>query len=446
MLLPMQDQFVLPGLVQTLSSPLSGLSQPAQDMSAAAATSAGPSTASAPHERQSEHEARLSVEDPQLVDGQDPSLLPVQNHAQQQEAHKQEPAAAPAEDAVLSQQTHTVDTPQSPPSATHAAHVLAGLVSPDPEASGHEANGTDARSSPMPSSAGLKQHNGQDGEHAADAVLSQQADTLDAPQSPASATHAAHVLAGLVSPEPAHGHQANGTGTSSRADPPSHCLKQEIVPGVWPEMPHAVRRSPAGPGQSRLDQLLGIAPSAENGTAGDQLEQTSHAQPDSAVNPVQVPDMDEHGDAKAAGGPVQLEPRSIVDDKRLEVAEQHEGRSAGRRLEAGHSLPENAPPEQLPPLLSPERGSSADMPIKGRSDKSGASPTQASLSMAAAGSFCNFTIAAGGLAQWRYLLSGEQVRCAAAKQALLWKPLWIQEEIVSQTHQSHQTLIWLLRA
>ena len=357
----MQETIALPGLVQSLTCPFSRLSRPAQEVSAAAeaanaGASAGPREPSL-HERQSGHGYELSVEDLRimLAPRQQPVLLPPQQPAQQKGRRHQEPAAA------------------------------ATIV---------------------------------------DSFWSQQAQTLDAPQSPASATHAAHVLAGLVSPDPEHAHEANTIGASATAGQPSPRLEQELSSGSRPGMQQAARRSPAGPGQSRLDELLGIASQPESAIGEGLSEEASHHQPGSTSNPAQRSSLDDvacqGGDISqsAAGGKAQLEARLVADDKRLTFAKQFEGHSAGQHSEAAQSMPENASSEPSPHLQNPVRSSLADMPARGCPDKLGASPMQPSLSMAAAGSFCNFQIAAGGLVQWRHLLSGEQVRHAGPSKLL----------------------------
>lgn len=417
MLLPMQEKFALPGLVQSLTSPFSGLSKPAQEASAAAdapdsGASAGSHAAPPLHER---HGNNSSAEDVQimLVPGQRLAPLLSKASGQQEGRDRHLPSAAPASDALLSQHIRTLNAPQSPASATQAAQVLAGLVSPEPVHS--QPHGKGPSSAALQSSPSLQQHEGQLREPDAEAVLRQQARMLDSPHSPASATHAAHVLAGLVSPEPERGLKADIIGASTTAASTSPHPKEETSPESRSGMQRAVRRSPAGPGQSRLDELLGIALRPESGIAGGQSEDPSHHQPDSASKPAQRPSLDSlacHGgdtSQTAGGGQVQLEPPAIANNKQLSVAEQHERLSGGQHPEDAQSMPENAYPEPLAHLQKAADSSLADPPAGGRPDNPGASPMQPSLSMAAAGSFCNFRIAAGGLAQWRHLVSGKQV-------------------------------------
>ena len=236
-------------------------------------------------------------------------------------------------------------------------------------------------------------------------LLGHQAHALKAPESPVSATHAAHVLAGLVSPEAKHRHVAVPSDNTRPEDCPAGQLAQQ----------QKARCSPPGPGQSRLDELLGVGPPSGNIFREDQPNVASDAQPDVKESSCQGSGRDgmpgqegpdrtaAHGHPKSDGTP------GPGGEQPADQSELCKGLVSEKQARYAKSSHETAPLESLMPLAVPEHSTAGSLQARGRAAERGADTAQPSVSMAAAGSFCNFHIAAGGQAQWRHLISGKQV-------------------------------------
>ncbi len=282
---------------------------------------------------------------------------------------------------------------------------------------------------------------------------------LDTPRSPASPTNVAHILAGLVSPEALHRH-APGTGAMSPLVGQG-VLKPRTGPGGLAGSPASrdvSRGNSAGPGQSRLDMLLGIAPQAQDSqemmhqqtaTKGVNTSEGTEAMHDLSRLPQQpmatdgtnhasgmVPDPFRPGNAhgmQSIGNDhknrdldaiVQPDPgKSIPDAHQTEEAESDAYRVSNGQAHAlsnAHPAVEPDPEqafsaargtagEQTRPSEPPEQQRVALMPADPMPSEL-ARCGQPFISMAAAGSFNSFQIASGGQAQWRHLISGKQVR------------------------------------
>ena len=346
--LHMQGKIAAPRVLQTVPLPFVALSKTAQDAAAEAAVAASGALAGCPHVSAS--------------DGQQPQQGP-------------ETGTAPI-GKTLSQLPHELQPDST--SLGQQQGVQRGRMQEGPAATAHT-------------------------------LLGHQAHTVEAPQSPASATHAAHVLAGLVSPEAEHRHGA------IEAAVPSFDMKQEGRPAGRLTQQQKARCSPPGPGQSRLDELLGVVPPSGNSFGEDRPNRALDAQPDVKESSCQGSGHDSmpgqeavdrtasHSQAKpdATPGPGAVQPANQSELCRGLVSEKQAG--------GAQSALERVPVESLMPLAVPEHSSAGGLLAGSHAADVEADAAQPSVSMAAAGSFCNFQVAAGGQAQWRHLLSGKQV-------------------------------------
>ncbi len=306
---------------------------------------------------------------------------------------------------------------------------------------------------------------------AADAAIkSEQVESEDAATSPTTTTNAAFMLAGLVSPEPAKRRFSNGS-ISIAKDTADTTSVEAASPGPSQQGGMAQAGSAdasmqstsngqhvraSRPGQARLDVLLGLAPCNEDSPSVEQplsladdqhaTEITQHAAADgSNGDKALVRQMDatclaggqdpliqglRASDTKRNNGAsAEAQPSAAGDSHwpaaRMRTDALHlkaEERSAGPSSQpAGDQAPDRSlqvhlgkSNDALPMAL---RSAADDKTmLQGQTDRAheqtarqASSPGQPSLSMAAAGCFSNFQMTPRGQAQWRYLISGQQV-------------------------------------
>lgn len=287
-----------------------------------------------------------------------------------------------------------------------------------------------------------------------------EAEQLDTPQSPTTATNAAYMLTGLVSPVPPKQHLADASEAIGKATlqatsagalrHPSHASPSLTIADNQPSFGNK-QRSPSEPGQARLDKLLGLVPSNDDQLAAEQLLAASSSQSEqpaagkdsdaqetlrqqgqsyiSAENPRVIKAADMHlgknQDDKAEGAPEAQKPQmtsGVLSPAHLHLsAARHNaaGNAAGQPLQetggqatrSGLQKPPGRDKDGLLDAFAPvDQDDPADLnDAKGSTARQDLSPGQPFLSMATAGCFSNFQIAPGGQAQWRFLVSGQQV-------------------------------------
>ena len=273
------------------------------------------------------------------------------------------------------------------------------------------------------------------------------------PASPNAATNVAYMLAGLVSPEPPRQplNRVDGNpGAITETELPETTLHVQsagaITTGELLPKCELKQSSPVGPGQARLDMLLGIPPcsekhpSAEQPSTAEESQGQQHAA-DSNAQAMSCGEHDSHVSAAehssdpmlhgarkdhcetANGSTEALQPGTAAQDSCAPIqwpSAKPDSNATGQPppetdeqgLEGNAQMPFSMDSSALPDALAPvAEGERADQHHGDRQEmKQGLSPGQPSLSMAAAGCFNDFQLAPAGHAQWRYMVSGQQVR------------------------------------